>query len=150
MFIQVINSYGLIQNKNIIYIYKTIYSEACVLHCIAVICSSVSTAHPMLTQNGGDFADDTFKCIFLNENVWIPINISLNFVPKGPFNNIPAMVKIMAWRRPGDKPLSEPMMVELPTHIYVTRPHWVKHKCCDKSHRMSFVVDSLQTPYLHD
>ena len=32
----------------------------------------------------------------------------------------------MAWRRPGDKPLSKPMMVSLPTHICVTRPQWVK------------------------
>ena len=32
----------------------------------------------------------------------------------------------MAWRRPGDKPLSEQMMVSLPTHIFVTRPQWVK------------------------
>ena len=32
---------------------------------------------------------------------------------------------IMTWRRPGDKPLSEPMMVWLPTHICVTRPQWV-------------------------
>ena len=31
----------------------------------------------------------------------------------------------MAWRRPGDKPLSEPMMVRLPTHICVTWPQWV-------------------------
>ena len=31
----------------------------------------------------------------------------------------------MAWRRLGDKPLSEAMMVSLPTHIYVTRPQWV-------------------------
>ena len=35
------------------------------------------------------------------------------------------LVQIMAWRRPGDKPLSEPMMVCLLTHICVTRPHWV-------------------------
>ena len=34
----------------------------------------------------------------------------------------------MAWRRPGDKPLSEPMMVRLPTHICVTRPQWVNNK----------------------
>ena len=33
---------------------------------------------------------------------------------------------IMAWCRPGDKPLSEPMMVSLTTHICVTRPQWVK------------------------
>ena len=32
----------------------------------------------------------------------------------------------MAWRRPGDKPLSEPVMVCSPTHICVTRPQWVK------------------------
>ena len=79
-----------------------------------------------LGQNGRHFADDTFKCIFLNENVWIPIKISLKFVPKGPINNIPALDQIMAWRRPGDKPLSEPIMVRLATHICVTRPQWVK------------------------
>ena len=64
-------------------------------------------------QNGRHFADDIFKCIFLNENVWISIKISLKFVPKGPINNIPALVQIMAWRRTGDKPLSEPMMTQL-------------------------------------
>ena len=79
-------------------------------------------------QNGRHFADDIFKCIFLNENVLIPITISLKFVPKGPINNIPALVQIMAWRRPGDKPLSEQMMVSLPTHICVARPQWVKDK----------------------
>ena len=46
---------------------------------------------------------------------------SLKFVPKGPINNIPALVQVMAWRRPGDKPLTGPMMVSLPTHIRVTR-----------------------------
>ena len=76
-------------------------------------------------HNGRHFADDTFKCIFLNENVRISIKISLKFVPKGPINNIPALVQIMAWHRSGDKPLSEPMMVSLLTHICVTRPQWV-------------------------
>ena len=41
----------------------------------------------------------------------------LKFVPKGQMNNILALVQIMAWRRPGDKPLSEPMMVNSPTHL---------------------------------
>ena len=77
-------------------------------------------------QNGCHFAGDICKCIFLNENVWIPIKISPKFVPKGPINNIPTLVQIMAWRRPGDKPLSEPMMVSLLRHICVTRPQWVK------------------------
>ena len=48
--------------------------------------------------------------LFFNENVKIFIKISLKFVPKGPINNIAALVQIMACRRPGDKPLSEAMM----------------------------------------
>ena len=42
----------------------------------------------------------------------ITIEISLKFVPRGPINNIPALFQIMAWRRTGDKPLSEPMMTQ--------------------------------------
>ena len=76
-------------------------------------------------QNGRYFPDDIFKRIFLNENVLISIKISLKFVPRVPMNNIPALVQIMAWRRPGDKPLSEPMIVSLPTHICVIRSQWV-------------------------
>ena len=45
-----------------------------------------------LRWNGGHFADDILKCIFLNENVWISIEISLKFVPKGAIDNIPALV----------------------------------------------------------
>ena len=92
------------------------------------VCSEFNTLRPR--QNGRHFADDNYKHIFLNENVRISIIISLKFVPKGPINNIPALVQIMAWRRPGDKPLSEPMMVRLPTHICVTRPQWVKPHLC--------------------
>ena len=77
-------------------------------------------------QNGRHFAADIFKCIFFNENVWISIKISPKFVPKGPINNIPAHVQIMAWCRPGNKPLSEPMMDKLPAYICVTRHQWVK------------------------
>ena len=85
-------------------------------------------------QNGRHFADDTFKPIFLNENIRISIKISLKFVSKG---LIPALVLIMAWRRPGDKPLSEEMLVRSLTHICVTRPPWVKQikdACCPAGH----------------
>ena len=68
---------------------------------VSVACI-VNTLRPR--QNGRHFPDDIFNCIFLNENVWISIKISLNFTPKGPINNIPELVQIMAWRRPGDKP----------------------------------------------
>ena len=83
----------------------------------------VNTLRPR--QNGRHFADDTFSRIFVNENVRISIEFSLKSVPKGPINNIPALVQIIAWRRPGDKPLSETVMVSLLTHICVTRPQWV-------------------------
>ena len=81
-------------------------------------------------QNGHHFADDMLKCIFLNENAWISIKISLKFVPKGSINNNLALFQIMAWRRPGDKPLSEPMMVSSLTHICITRPQWLKMVMC--------------------
>ena len=77
-------------------------------------------------QNGRHFADYTFKRIFMNENVRILIDISLKFVPKGLINKISALFQIVAWRPSADKPLSEPMMVNLLTHICVTRPQWVK------------------------
>ena len=77
-------------------------------------------------RNVQHFTDDIFKRIFINENVWILIKISLKFVSKGPINNIPALVQIMAWRRPGDKPLCVPMIVSLLMHICITRPQWDK------------------------
>ena len=94
--------------------------------CMFVICSSVRKENRMFRKlyflkdsfntlrprrNEQHFADDIFKRIFFNENVWISIKISVKFVPKGPINNITALVQTMAWRRSGDKPLSEPMMV---------------------------------------
>ena len=48
--------------------------------------------------------------IFLNEKVRISIEISLKFFPKGSIYNKPALFQIMAWRRPGNMPLSDPMM----------------------------------------
>ena len=70
-----------------------------------------------------------FQTTFSNSFSWMKIWISvlLKFIPKGPINNIPALVQIMAWCWPGDKPLSEPMMVNLLTHICVTRPKWVNN-----------------------
>ena len=50
--------------------------------------------------------DDIFKCIFLNENDRILIQISLKFVPRSPIDNKPALVQIR------DKPLPEPMMAQ--------------------------------------
>ena len=100
-----------------------VHRGPCRLHVPCYLGNMVNTLRPR--QNGRHFAVDTFKRIFWNENVRISIKISLKFVPKGPINNNPALVQIMAWRWSGDKPLSEPMLVSLLTHTCVTRPHWV-------------------------
>ena len=66
-----------------------------------------------------------FQMKFLKWKYLIPIKISLKFVPKFRINNIPALVQTRAWCRSGDKPLSEPIMFSLLTHICVTRSQWV-------------------------
>ena len=90
-------------------------------------------------------ADESYKRqsrFFLNENVWISLKIPLKFVSKGPINNIPALVQIMAWRRPGDWPLSELMLVFVPTHICVTRPQWDNNHSAEYKIGWDFPVKS--------
>ena len=93
---------------------------------------SINTSR--LRQNGPHFAD-IFKRIFFNENVSIAIKISLQFVPEGPINNIPALVQMMALHQPGDKPLSEPMMVRSLAPIWKHTQHcgywWLGAKAPD-------------------
>ena len=77
------------------------------------------------------------------------IKFSLKFVPTCQINNIAALVQIMACRLPGDKPLSETMVISLLTHICVTRPHWVNVQMCfaliwysqERSAYFSFAID---------
>ena len=59
-----------------------------------------------------NLVDDISKHIFVNENVWISIKISVNFVSKYPIYSKPTLVQLMAWCRTGNKPLPEPMMTQ--------------------------------------
>ena len=71
-----------------------------------------------------------------NKNELISLRISLKLVPKIQINNIPAFVQITAWRRPGNKPLSQPLMVSLLMHVCITQPQWVKcHKEKSLTHK---------------
>ena len=95
-----------------------------------------------LKQNCRHFADDIFKSIFLNECIGILLKISLKFVPEVWINNIPALVQIMAWRRSGDKALSEPMMV------CITWPHWInRKKTCFNRKACSIYISAKQTVF---
>ena len=61
-------------------------------------------------QNDCLFTDDIFRMHFCEWNFLI--KISLKFVPKGPIDNEPTLVQIMAWHGIGDKPLPEPMLTQ--------------------------------------
>ena len=78
----------------------------------------ISLSHLPMNKMAAILADDTFKCIFLNENDGISIKISLKFVLGSPIDNKPALVQVMAWRRTGDEPLPE-LMLTLFTDAYM-------------------------------
>ena len=77
----------------------------------------INKLHKYLTHWSRDKLAAIFQTTFSNAFFkWIcMIKISLMFVPKDPNDNVPALVQIMAWRRPGDKLLSEPKLVTLLT-----------------------------------
>ena len=100
--------------------HRWLYKLEWSLNIVKKVC--VNTLRPR--QNGCKFPEDFFQCIFLNKNIQISIKIPLKFVPKGPINNIPALIQIIAWHRLGDKSLSEQWWYSLLTHIFA-RPQWV-------------------------
>ena len=111
--------------------------------------------HIKAENDGHHFPEDIFRCIFLKENEWISIKISLKLVPKGSINNIPSLVQIMAWRWPGNKPLSEPMMVSLLMHICVTWPQWLTRLSLKvlyfiMANDISWYIAALQHPIIRN
>ena len=64
-----------------------------------------------------------------NEYDRICITISLNLSPGGPFDNLPTLVRIVAWCRSGNTPLFEPFWCNSRMQTYITRSHWVKAIC---------------------
>ena len=78
-----------------------------------------------LTHWGQNKMDAISQTTFWSAFSWMKkfeFRITLKFVPMAPINNNPRLVQVLAWRRPGDKPLSEPMMVRLQiTDVYIRR-----------------------------
>ena len=72
--------------KRTVFIFRHLYNEA--------------------ERDSSHFTDSILKYIFLNENVWIAIEISLKFVATVSITKTPALVQIMAWCRPGDNELN--------------------------------------------
>ena len=74
--------------------------------------------HTEAEENGRHFADDTFRCI------WVSNKASLKYVTYGRIDKMSAQVQIMAWRRTGAKPLSDPMMTQS-TDAYMRQQAWM-------------------------
>ena len=84
----------------------------------------------LLTHWGQDTMAAIFQMTFSNALSWMKmykfrVRFHWNLFPRVGLTIFRALVQIMAWRRSGDKPLSEPVLVSLLTHICVTRPQWV-------------------------
>ena len=82
--------------------------------CFHLMTSSCVITHLGRNKVAAIFQTTFINAFFFNENACILIKISLKLVPIGPIENKSALVEAMAWRRTGDKPLSEPMMVQFP------------------------------------
>ena len=78
-------------------------------------------------QFGGKIADDIFKRIFVNENDWMSIKISLKFIHEGPIDNKSVLVQVMAWRRQATSHYLNQCWPSFLTHICGTRGRWVNH-----------------------
>ena len=91
-------------------------ADTALCQCVVAVKLLINSSPP--GENGRHFADDMYKHIFLNENVRIPIQISLTFVPKGPTDNKSALVLVMTWRPTGGKPLPETMLTQF-TYAYM-------------------------------
>ena len=132
-------------------------TQSCINHNLIIPVGSgwcnFNTLRPR--QKDCHFADNVSEYIFLNENAWILNKFSLKYVLNSQINNIPTLIQAMAWRWSGDKPLSETMMINSPTHIGITRPqrvntqfsifHWLLSSEClmimpwNKCHRTSMI-----------
>ena len=106
--------------SGLVYKSGSIWEAWCLYWLRCLLQPGVTTIHSSRPgQNGRHFADDISRCIFVNEKFYILIKNLLKFVPKGPIDNSPALVEIMAWRQIGSKPLSEPMLTWF-TDTYAT------------------------------
>ena len=87
-------------------------------------CNTPCWQMPGLTHWGRDEIDAILQTTFSNAFYWMKMYW---FRLKYHWSLFPR-IHLTARRRPDDKPLSEPMVASLLTHICVTRPQWVNHR----------------------
>ena len=125
------------------------YEHFLCLQKISHFVPTTSMCSTQLSHWGRDKMTTVSQTTFWNVCYWIKmyefwLRIHWGMFLKGLINYISSLVQIMAWRCPGAKPLSEPMMVKLPNHICVTRPQWVKQNTWVRAN-----IQSNNTNYFH-
>ena len=105
----------------------------------------VSLTVAALTHWGRNKMAAIFQTTFSNAFSWMKMfrfRLLWRLFQRVQLTIFPSLVQVMAWRRPGDKPLSEQTMVSLLTHICVTRPQWVKirFRFCFSLFRCDYVI----------
>ena len=82
--------------------------------------------HLLLDKMVAILVDGIFKCIFLDGNGWIPIQISLKFVPKRSVNNSQPLVHAMASTEQATSHYLNQWLLSLLTHICGTSGRWTR------------------------
>ena len=143
-------------NNDMVTIYTNAHNsqspEQCQMHFRHAITTAFTHHEPLtLTHWGRDKMDAISQTTYSNAFSWMKIGVfwwkfHWNLFPmQGPINHIPALVQIMAWRLRGDKPLSEPMLVSLLTHIYVTWPQWVNSWIVERSREILSAISKKRS-----
>ena len=101
-------------------------SESLNINIVLSVMLEINTLRPR--RNEQHFADDIFKRKLFSSMKMFEFRLKFHWslFPRVQLTIFQHWVQVMAWRRIGDKPLSEPKMVRSTTHICVTRPQWVK------------------------
>ena len=89
-------------------------------------CGDKTVVRLSYLHNGISYTDKITSLYWISP-LGILLHISLKFVPKGAIDNKSVLVLVMAWHRPGDKPLSEPMLTWFTGAICCTRVIWDKY-----------------------
>ena len=99
--------------------------------------------HFYLTQSGRDKMDAISQRTFSSAFSWMKMfQFRLKF-HWSLFLRVQLTI-LQHWHRPGDKPLSEPMLVSLPTCICFTPPQWVKYSSYQSPSCVSNLPKSLR------
>ena len=114
-------------------------------------------------QNGLHFVDDTFKCIFMNENFCTLIQFSLRFVPNDAIDSMSVLFQVMTWYQKTTSPWWRHLMEtfaallticagnslvtgEFPSQRPVTRSFDIFFDLCLKQ----IVEQTMETPVIWD